>query len=87
VGLAWCSPKDRFSRKKGRTLAIERLYDDPIIVEVLFSPLRTQEDLIAALCTRKEIDQVAIVAPNQKNKVPSWAQKWFRWHCRAKRVS
>lgn len=29
-GIAWCSPKDKFSKKIGRNIAIDRLFTTPI---------------------------------------------------------
>jgi hypothetical protein len=78
LGLAWCSPKDPFSRKVRRTLAIERLYDHPCIIPFL-DPWRAQEDFIAALCAAKVpvCSEIYIVSLLQLSKVPSWSRKTF----------
>ncbi len=80
IGLAWCSPKDQFSRKVGRTLAIERLYDDPCIIPFL-NPRHAQIDFIVALCKGRvpPNSDIYIVAPLQLSKVPSWSRKmsWY----------
>lgn len=78
LGLAWCSPKDQFSRVAGRNLALERLYDDPVILPFLASPLKAQEEFIAAACLGKvpRNSEIFIVPP--QFRVPSWAWKWYQ---------
>jgi hypothetical protein len=82
VGFAFCNRKDRFSRKKGRTLAQERLNRSPIVLPYLVDYRWTVSEFIAALCLGEfaALAQMAVESPeipDLRRLVPLWAKKWF----------
>lgn len=69
VGVAWCSPKDQFNRKKGRMIAEGRLQrGGNAYYEIPLSSEATRRDIIEA-----------VVATMTYADAPRWAVKAFKY--------
>lgn len=65
IGFSFCSPKDSFSRKEGRKLAVCRLEEMPLRFKYLYEYRRTFREVVKALCHRDfdSLQNVAYVSP------------------------
>jgi len=73
IGIAWCSPKDQFSRVKGRRIAAGRLLTRPFSITFKqdYHELRTEFVL-------KAIEQIFRRDPEmERDIVPEWALEHF----------
>lgn len=74
LGFSFCSPKDRWCKVTGRDMAMERLYDDPLVVPYLYNPRRSAFDVIrAVLAHNRRLTAFADAVPPLL-KVPDWTK-------------
>jgi hypothetical protein len=77
LGLSFCSTEDAFCKVTGRDLALQRLFDDPVVIPYLDEPQKMARQVVALLITRefKKLSQFGVVMPTDIERlVPGWAK-------------
>lgn len=79
IGFYFCSPRDPFCRKIGRTEALRRMGKFPIVVKYLGTRSKIIEEVVRALCF-KQFDRLGAYAEQceiQTAWIPHWAGRWY----------
>ena len=74
MGFSFCSPKDRWCKITGRDMAMDRLYDDPLVIPYLYDHRRTALDVIRAVLTHNRRLTAFADAVPPLLKVPDWTR-------------
>ena len=74
LGFSFCSPKDRWCKITGRDMAMERLYDDPLVVPYLYDAKRTTLDVVRAVLTHNRRLTAFADAVPPLLRVPDWTK-------------
>jgi hypothetical protein len=73
AGVAFCGPKDLYNRKEGRKLALERLYEAPVVVDLI-----CQGDKVFVEETLGELMGSLFYGPHKNYKVSAHNEPyWF----------
>lgn len=80
IGMAFCSPSDCFSKKRGRTLALDRMHNDPLIVPFLGGWREVLDNVIYGLAAHRhqDVKSYARLYPSWlKDDSPYWGPRWM----------
>jgi hypothetical protein len=76
VGLAWCSPHENFSRKRGRMIAVGRMWNHKTTITMR---MKTNLEKITGAIILTALEKYLVEHQSSfddRSRCPSWAKEW-----------